>query len=61
MLAGKPYTNRLKRLFDLVVAVLIIVIFSPILVFIGLLVRVGIGSPILFRQTTGQDSMGSHL
>jgi len=47
----EPNTNLTKRLFDLLVTVPLIVIFSPILVLIGLLVWMRIGSPILFRQT----------
>jgi len=40
----------IKRLFDLVVAVPSVVILSPLLIFIGILVRLKIGSPILFKQ-----------
>lgn len=44
------YKNRFKRFFDFVISLLVIIILSPILVFIGLLVRVKIGKPILFSQ-----------
>jgi len=39
-----------KRLFDLTVAVPSVIILSPLLVFIGFLVRLKIGSPVLFKQ-----------
>ena len=51
MVDRKLYARKFKCLFDWVVAVVIFVIFSPILVLIGLLVRIAIGSPILFCQT----------
>jgi sugar transferase EpsL len=41
----------LKRLFDLLVAALAILLFSPLFVVIGLAVRVTMGSPVFFRQT----------
>ena len=39
-----------KRLFDLIVAGLAAVILSPLLLVLALLVRLNIGSPVLFRQ-----------
>jgi len=39
-----------KRLFDLVLTVPALVLFSPVLVVLALLVRLKLGSPILFRQ-----------
>jgi sugar transferase EpsL len=44
------YKNWIKRLFDLVMAVPLLIILSPVLVFIGFVVRMRIGSPTLFRQ-----------
>jgi lipopolysaccharide/colanic/teichoic acid biosynthesis glycosyltransferase len=40
-----------KRLFDIVVAAVALVLFSPVLVIVALLVRIKMGSPVLFRQT----------
>lgn len=40
----------LKRVFDLVVAVPSVIILSPLLVLIGFLIRLKIGSPVFFRQ-----------
>jgi len=39
-----------KRLFDLLGAVVALVLFSPILLIVAVLVRVCIGRPVLFRQ-----------
>ena len=50
MCDSKLYTNSVKRVFDLVVAVPSVIILSPVLVFIGILVRMKIGSPVFFRQ-----------
>jgi sugar transferase EpsL len=50
MLQIKPYANWIKRLFDLFVTVPLLVVLSPILVIIGIMVRVGNGTPVLFRQ-----------
>ena len=40
----------MKRFFDLMIAVPSVIILSPVLVLIGILVRLKIGSPVLFRQ-----------
>jgi sugar transferase EpsL len=40
----------LKRSFDVAVSVCALVILAPILLFIALLIRVRLGSPVLFRQ-----------
>ena len=41
---------RLKRVFDLLVVFLSSPIWMPLLLFIGLLVRLKLGAPVLFRQ-----------
>ena len=46
----KSDENWGKRFFDLAIAVSSVIIFSPVLVLIGILVRLKIGSPVLFRQ-----------
>ena len=46
----KPRENAVKRFFDLAIAVLSVVILLPLLVLIGILMRLKIGSPVLFRQ-----------
>lgn len=50
MPGSKRHTNHIKRLFDLAVAVPLTIILSPVLVLIGILVRMKIGTPVLFRQ-----------
>ena len=39
-----------KRLFDLVLAVPILIMISPFLLLIGLLVRIRMGTPVMFTQ-----------
>jgi len=39
-----------KRLFDLIIATLALIILSPLLLLIAILIRIFLGSPILFRQ-----------
>jgi len=46
----KTRKNSIKRFFDLVVADPSVIILSPLLIFIGILVRLKIGSPVFFRQ-----------
>jgi lipopolysaccharide/colanic/teichoic acid biosynthesis glycosyltransferase len=40
----------LKRLMDVVVAAVGLLVFSPLMIAVGLAVRLSIGSPVLFRQ-----------
>lgn len=40
----------LKRVFDLSFAVCVLILFSPIFIIVGILVRVNLGSPIFFTQ-----------
>lgn len=42
--------QRIKRIFDFIIALIGIIIASPILVIVAILVRLNLGSPILFRQ-----------
>ena len=46
----KPRKNSVKGFFDLVVAVSSVIILSPLLIFIGFMVRMRIGSPVFFKQ-----------
>ena len=41
----------MKRIFDVVVAAVLLVVASPVVAVVALVVRVAIGSPVLFRQT----------
>jgi len=40
-----------KRIFDLIVASLGLIILSPVILLVAILVRIFLGSPVLFRQT----------
>ena len=44
------YRKYVKRLFDIILSLLAIVLLSPLLVILSLLVRIKLGSPVLFRQ-----------
>lgn len=47
----------MKRFFDIAVAVLLLVVLSPLLAILALLVRWKLGSPVLFRQVRpGKDA-----
>jgi lipopolysaccharide/colanic/teichoic acid biosynthesis glycosyltransferase len=41
----------LKRLFDIVVTSIILLVFSPVFVFLAILIKIKLGSPVLFCQT----------
>ena len=47
------YRRRGKRILDLAVSAAAIAIFAPLLCFLALLVRMFLGSPVLFRQARG--------
>jgi lipopolysaccharide/colanic/teichoic acid biosynthesis glycosyltransferase len=47
------YRLRGKRLFDLFASSIAVVILSPLFCLISILVRIFLGSPVLFRQTRG--------
>ncbi len=47
---NKFYLSCGKRMFDLVVAILGLIVVSPIVFIAALLVRIKLGSPVLFRQ-----------
>lgn len=40
----------LKRLFDILFSLLLLIIFAPLIIILGLLIRLKMGSPVLFRQ-----------
>ena len=43
--------SLIKRAFDILSAAIGLIVFSPILIVISLMIRSGMGSPVLFRQT----------
>ena len=40
----------IKRLFDLVLALVVLVLFSPLILLVAFLIRVKMGAPVIFRQ-----------
>ncbi len=47
----------LKRIFDFVVSSMSLILLFPVLIIVGILIRIKLGSPILFRQTRpGKDT-----
>lgn len=44
------YKNYIKRFLDIIFSLLAIIILSPILIIIAILVRVKLGTPIIFKQ-----------
>lgn len=44
------YDKYVKRLIDIILSLLAIVVLSPVLLIVAILVRVKLGSPILFKQ-----------
>lgn len=44
------YQKYIKRLMDIVLSILAIVVFSPVLLIVALMVRIKLGSPVLFCQ-----------
>jgi len=45
-----PITNLARRIIDIVVALVALAVLSPVLLLVALVVRVVLGSPVLFRQ-----------
>lgn len=46
----KVYENFIKRLLDIILSFFAIIIFSPILIIVAILVRIKLGSPVIFTQ-----------
>lgn len=44
------YRNCIKRLFDFLISLISIIIFSPVLLVLAVLIRLKLGSPIIFKQ-----------
>jgi len=51
MCSSRKIHSILKRIFDIVFSVLGLVMLSPVLVVLAIMVRIKIGSPVLFRQS----------
>ena len=44
------YRRFLKRPMDFILSLMAIIVLSPVLIIVGVLVRVKLGSPVLFKQ-----------
>lgn len=44
------YCNYLKRILDIIICIIGLIIISPILLLVALLVKIKLGSPIIFKQ-----------
>ena len=56
------YRKCIKRLFDIVISLCSIVILSPVYLLLAVLVRVKLGSPVIFKQERpGKDEKIFHL
>lgn len=56
------YSKYIKRILDIILSLLAIVILSPVFIILGICVRIGMGSPILFGQRRiGKDEKGFNL
>ena len=44
------YEKYIKRIFDIVLSGLALIILSPVIAIVALLVRVKLGSPVIFKQ-----------
>ncbi len=51
LLVRNPWDNRLKQLIDITVASVSFILFIPLMVIIGILIRAESRGPIIFRQT----------
>ena len=47
---GRLYRNYIKRLIDFIASFVAIIVLSPVLILVALLVRINLGSPIIFKQ-----------
>lgn len=47
---SKPIQRALKRLFDVALALAVLTIFSPVVAIVACIIRIQLGSPVLFRQ-----------
>ncbi|HTR81975.1 MAG TPA: sugar transferase [Bacteroidota bacterium] len=51
LLVRNPWYTQLKRLLDLAIAIINLIVFFPLMILIGILIRVESRGPIIFRQT----------
>ena len=44
------YRNYIKRLLDIVISLVALIVLSPVLLIVAILVRCKLGSPVIFHQ-----------
>lgn len=44
------YTKYIKRILDLILSLMALILLMPLMIIIGILVRINLGSPIIFKQ-----------
>ena len=44
------YRKYIKRLFDVIISLFVLIILSPIMLITAILVRIILGSPVIFKQ-----------
>lgn len=44
------YKKYIKRLLDIILSLILIVVLSPLLVIVAILVRIKLGKPVIFKQ-----------
>ena len=55
------YRRFLKRPMDFILSLMAIIVLSPVLIIVGVLVRVKLGSPVLFKQKIKEFGMKNML
>lgn len=44
------YKKYIKRLLDIILSLILIIVLSPLLVIVAILVRIKLGKPVIFKQ-----------
>ena len=44
------YAKYIKRTLDLILSLMALIVLMPLMIIIGILVRINLGSPIIFKQ-----------
>ena len=44
------YAKYIKRILDLILSLMALIVLMPLMIIIGILVRINLGSPIIFKQ-----------
>ena len=44
------YAKYIKRILDLILSLMALIVLIPLMIIIGILVRINLGSPIIFKQ-----------